>query len=200
MSSASKLERFYWVHYFVLILRPGSKSVCIPWPAGCRSLKLNQCCGSASRWFGSGYCFSLWCGSRYFLLMRYGSESDSCVSTKCGSGSRSYHSPFPRFVRSNTPKWPSKASTFSLWCGSGSCFPLWCGSGSSFPLWSGSGSSFPLLWDPDADADPASENDAEPCGFGIFYNHVNLYAPWSCHSCGNNPGQNGNRCIWTHDV
>ncbi len=32
-------------------------------------------------------------------------------------------------------KWPSKASTFSLWCsGSGSCFSLWCGcgSGSSF--------------------------------------------------------------------
>jgi len=33
--------------------------------------------------------------------------------------------------------WPSKTSTFSLWCGSGSCFPFWCecGSGSSFPNW-----------------------------------------------------------------
>ncbi len=45
--------------------------------------------------------------------------------------------------------------TFPLWCGSGSgsCFSLWCGSGSSFPL------------DADSDPDPASQNDANPCGF-----------------------------------
>jgi hypothetical protein len=33
------------MHYFFWIIRPGNKSVCIPWPAGCRSVKLNQCCG-----------------------------------------------------------------------------------------------------------------------------------------------------------
>jgi hypothetical protein len=53
-----------------------------------RSILSNQCCGSASRW--------------------------------CGSGS--YHLLFSRFGTSNSPKWPSKASTFSLRCGSGSCF------------------------------------------------------------------------------
>jgi len=39
---------------------------------------------------------------------------------------------FP-FGTSNAPKWPSKASTFSLWCESGSRsnFPEWCGSESA---------------------------------------------------------------------
>ncbi len=45
---------------------------------------------------------------------------------------------FYRFGPSNAPKWPSKASTYSLLC--------WSGSVSYFSLWCGSGSTTLLLW------------------------------------------------------
>ncbi len=50
---------------------------------------------------------------------------------------------FPRLRPTKAPKWPSKASTFSLWCGSvsKSCFPLW--------FWTGSRCSFHFDADPD---------------------------------------------------
>ncbi len=56
-----------------------------------------QCSGSASRWCGSGSYLSIWLWIQILPL----SYSTS------------------RFWASNAPKWPSKASTFSLWCGSG---------------------------------------------------------------------------------
>ncbi len=62
----------------------------------CSLCSLRQCSGFAS----------LWCG---FVSYR---------SVWCGSGS--YHSFCSRFGPSNAPKWPSKASTFSLSCRSGS--------------------------------------------------------------------------------
>ncbi len=101
----------YWLPYFSAFML----KVQYPALATCRCLK----CWSASRWCGSGSCFSLRCGSGSYLSLW--SRSGSYLSV-----------------------WPSKASTFSLWCGSGSCFSLWCGFRSSFPLWCESGSSFPL--------------------------------------------------------
>ncbi len=74
-------------------------------------LRILKCYGSASLWSGSGSYLSLWCGSRSYLSIL----------------ARILVLPhtFPQIWTSSAPKWPSKASTFSLWCSrSGSCFHL----------------------------------------------------------------------------
>ncbi len=105
---------------------------------------------------------SLKCGRiLLFTLMRScGSGPESYLSLWCGSGSRSYlsiwcgswsfHSLFYRFVPSNVPKWPSKASTFSRSFGSRSCF--------YFDAEAGPDPGFHF----DAFPDPAFHNDEDP--------------------------------------
>jgi hypothetical protein len=84
----------------------------------------DQCCGSASFWFGSGSFLS---NADPDLDPTFQFDPDSDPTTL-----------FSRFGPSNVLKWPS--STFALWCGLGSSFSLWCEFGSSLEKWCGSGS------------------------------------------------------------
>jgi len=75
-----------------------------------------------------------------FQLLHFDADPYPTFQFLCGAGSRSYHSLFTRFGPSSALKWPSKASTFSLWweSESRSSIPIWCGSGSRFPKFCGS--------------------------------------------------------------
>ncbi len=99
---------------------------------------VKQWCGPASRWCGSGSCFSLWRGSRYYLTLWCG--SGSYLSIRCGSVS--YHSPFFQFRPSNALRFPP--------------FHFNADPNPAFHL------------DVNPDSDPASHNDANPCGSGTM--------------------------------
>ncbi len=115
------------------------------------------CCGSASLWCGSGFCFSL----RY-LRIRTGSYlslwcgTGSCLSIWCGSGSYRNTSPYLGSLMLKND--PLRLPPFHF---NADPDPTFCFDADPDPAFHFDADPDPASQN-DADPDPASENDADP--------------------------------------